>query len=56
MKTLEPPKINKNSIFTIFPYKESSSWVFDDERVGLYKEALVAGADLLLDKICKENW
>jgi len=42
---------NNNSIFTIHPYKWSNGWVFDDERVGLDKEAFVAGADTLLDMV-----
>lgn len=40
-----------NSIFTIAPYRYYGGWVFDDERVGLDKEAFVAGADILLDRI-----
>lgn len=40
-----------NSIFTINPYRWMGGWVFDDEAVGLVKEAFVAGADDLLDKI-----
>jgi len=42
-------RVTKNSIYTIFPYKEGGQWVFDDESVGLHKEAFVAGADTLLD-------
>ncbi|HEX5151290.1 MAG TPA: DUF6717 family protein [Parafilimonas sp.] len=42
---------NNNSIFTINPYRWNNGWVFDDERVGLDKEAFVAGADTLLDRI-----
>lgn len=41
----------KNSIFTISPYRYYGGWVFDDPRVGLDKEAFVAGADTLLDAI-----
>lgn len=43
----------KNSIFTISPYKHYGGWVFDDDRVGLVKEAFVAGADTLLDKMAE---
>jgi len=39
-----------NSIHTIEVYRFGSAWVFDDERVGLLKEAFVAGADTLIDK------
>lgn len=42
---------NNNSIFTIFPYKFVGAWVFDDDRVGLVREAFVAGADTLLDRL-----
>lgn len=44
---------NKNSIFAIAPYKWNGLWVFNDERVGLDKEALVAGADTTLDLLSK---
>ena len=40
-----------NSIYCIAPYKYHGQWVFDDPRVGLVREALVAGADTLLDKL-----
>lgn len=43
----------KNTIFTIYPYKDRGQWVFDDEATGLNKEAFVAGADTLLDKVCQ---
>lgn len=46
-------KINNNSIYTIFPYKLQGQWLFDDARVGLDKEALVAGADTTLDLLSK---
>jgi hypothetical protein len=36
----------------IFPYRYRGGWVFDDERYGLVREALVDGADTLLDKLC----
>lgn len=52
-KTRNSTKIVGNSIFTIFPYKEQGQWMFDDEQKGLYKEAFVAGADDLLDKLCE---
>ena len=46
-----PKKKNNNSIFTIHPYKWFDEWVFDDDRMGLVKEAFVAGADTFLDKL-----
>ncbi len=42
--------MNKNSIMTIHAYKYFGQWVFDDDKVGLDKEAFVGGADTLLDK------
>lgn len=45
----------QNSIFTISPYRWMSGWVFDDPAVGLVKEAFVAGADTLLDKLAGDN-
>lgn len=41
-----------NVINTIFPYKKSGQWMFDDPRVGLKEEAFVAGADTFLDSWC----
>jgi hypothetical protein len=40
-----------NSIFVIAPYKFEGTWVFDDLRVGLIREAFVSGADLILDRL-----
>ena len=42
-----------NTIFTIHPYKHMNGWYFDDESRDVYKEAFVAGADDLLDLVCK---
>jgi hypothetical protein len=42
-----------NSIFTIKPYKWEGTWVFDDQRVGLEKEAFVGGADDIIDALIK---
>lgn len=38
----------KNSIFSIRPYLDGKSLVFDDESVGLVKEPFVANADVIL--------
>ena len=38
-----------NQICVIKPYKWEGMWVFDDERVGLVREAFVAGADTIID-------
>ena len=45
----------ENSIFTIAPYRWMHGWVFDDPAVGLDKEAFVAGADTLLDKLAGDE-
>ena len=42
-----------NTIFTIFPYKLQGQWLFDDKNKGLDREAFVAGADDMLDLVCK---
>jgi hypothetical protein len=34
-------------------YKHEGFWVFDDDRVGLIKEGLVSGADLMIDELVK---
>lgn len=38
-----------NAINVIHPYKDAGQWVFDDPSRELKKEALVSGADTLLD-------
>lgn len=35
--------MNSNAMLVIFPYRYHSTWVFDDERVGLAKEPFVSG-------------
>jgi hypothetical protein len=40
-----------NSIFVIAPYQYEGLWVFDDSRVGLYREPFVSGADLMIDRL-----
>ena len=43
-----------NQISTIHPYRLHGEWVFDDPDVGLVKEAFVAGADEVCDRIMAE--
>lgn len=43
-----------NTINIIAPYKYQGIWVFDDERVGLDKEAFVSGADVMIDRAVAE--
>lgn len=38
---------------TLYPYKYNDTWVFDDQRVSLEKEAFVQGVDLLIDAVTK---
>jgi len=44
-----------NSIFTIMPYDWNGTWVFDDDEVGLKREAFVSGADTFIDKILEQK-
>ncbi len=48
------PSPPSNSIFTIFPYKERGIWMFDDEELGIHKEALVAGMPEIIEHIVSE--
>ncbi|MEF9475383.1 MAG: hypothetical protein L0958_01495 [Candidatus Mariimomonas ferrooxydans] len=43
-----------NSIMVIHPYKYEGTWVFDDKRVGLVREAFVSGADTIIDKMVED--
>jgi len=40
-----------NSINLIVPYRYEGTWVFDDPRVGLNREAFVSGADAIMDRL-----
>jgi hypothetical protein len=40
-----------NSILVIFPYKNSGTWVFDDQARGLTKEPFVAGIPQMIDNL-----
>jgi hypothetical protein len=40
-----------NSVFVIHPYKYYGGWVFDDPAVGLVREAFVAGADDVIERL-----
>lgn len=42
-----------NAIMVIKPYMWEGIWVFDDEKKGLEKEALVAGVPEIIEAICK---
>ncbi len=38
-----------NSLMVIFPYEHEGMWVFDDEKVGLNREPLVAGIPEIIE-------
>lgn len=42
-----------NQIYAITPYVYKGVWAFDDEGKGLQREALIAGIDLMLDKVAE---
>lgn len=41
---------NLNALLVIFPYKYQGTWVFDDDRRGLFREPFIAGIDTMIDK------
>jgi hypothetical protein len=43
--------MNQNVLKVINPYQWNGLWVFDDEKTGLVREALIAGIDTMLDKL-----
>jgi hypothetical protein len=43
-----------NSLLVIFPYRYQATWVFDDARVGLFREPFIAGIDTMIDKAVAE--
>jgi len=51
-KTAKPQA--KNSIFVIVPYKYQEAWVFDDPRVGLFREPFVAGIPEIIGKLVQD--
>jgi len=40
-----------NSVLVIKPYRCFGTWVFDDERVGLYREPFVNGIPEMIDEL-----
>jgi hypothetical protein len=41
-------KPNNNSIQILRPWKEGSTWMFDDEEIGVRREAFVGGASEMI--------
>jgi len=39
-----------NALLVIVPYKYQGTWVFDDAKVGLFREPFIAGIDTMIDK------
>jgi hypothetical protein len=44
-----------NSIFSIAPYKDKNTWVFDDSRVGLVKEPFVMGIPDMIESVLQNR-
>ena len=47
-------KVSLNSIYVIKPYWYNGTWVFDDDRVGLVREAFVAGIPDMINHLVKD--
>jgi hypothetical protein len=43
-----------NNILVLQPYWHNSTWVFDDDRFDLQREAFVAGADKVISKLVEK--
>jgi len=39
-----------NALLVIAPYRYQGTWVFDDPRVGLFREPFIAGIDTMIDQ------
>ncbi|MGL5095259.1 MAG: DUF6717 family protein [Planctomycetia bacterium] len=52
--TRPPAKPSANANLVIAPYRHAGTWVFDDERVGLWKEPFVAGVPEMVDALVKD--
>jgi hypothetical protein len=46
--------IPSNSILILKPYKYNGTWVFDDARIGLHREAFIAGIPKMIDILVKD--
>jgi len=44
----------ENSMFVLRPYKDQGTWVFDDERVGLVREAFVSGMPEIIEHFVRD--
>ncbi|MFB2921255.1 DUF6717 family protein [Aerosakkonema funiforme] len=43
-----------NAMMVIFPYQHQSTWVFDDDRVGLIHEPFVSGIPQMIDLLVQD--
>lgn len=43
-----------NALLVLKPYRHEGSWVFDDVRLGLFKEPFIAGIPEIIDKMVKD--
>jgi hypothetical protein len=50
-----PMHPSNNSILVLMPYWFAGTWVFDDERTGLVREAFVAGVPEIINRLLREN-
>jgi hypothetical protein len=57
LKTKKKPAagVNSNSILVLHPYKYYGTWVFDDDRTGLVREAFVSGIPEILEETLTKN-
>ena len=42
-----------NSMMVIHPYKFEGRWVFDDEKIKMFKEPFVLGTDVIIEKMAE---
>lgn len=56
LRSLQQPRNigDVNSLLVIAPYKYEGTWVFDDARVGLFREPFISGIDTMIDKAVAE--
>jgi hypothetical protein len=50
---LKSQEIMGNQIYVISPYRQASTWVFDDPAVGLKAEPFVSGIPEMIDALVK---
>lgn len=55
-KQLSKSNLNNmaNSVMVLAPYWYNGTWVFDDDEIGVRKEAFVSGSDTIISEMVKE--